>query len=236
MSVEVKDIVFHEIASLDDPAFPKVLRLYDEAFSQEIKQDRNVFSRLLTLRENSAFSKVNIFHLCLLEYGAQPVGMASFNYLRDIQAGFLGYIAVVKDKRGFGWGRLLMELCRRQVIEDALRSSGSRPEGIFAEIEKPELANDKEERHRRENRTNYFRNLGFQVFDKINYVQPAMIAGQVDVPLHLIFLPLGSASLVFSKKRWAETIRSIYANIYKMENVLSDEAAEGYIAKVLASF
>jgi GNAT superfamily N-acetyltransferase len=225
------DALVKEIFTPEEPGFNLAMNVYNRALPNELKQGREVFAGLL--RQGDTLGD-NLFHLICLAINDKALGMASFNYLRDIQAGFLGYIAVEARGRGKGFGKLLLDRAAGVIVADA-RKSHVQPLGIFTEIERPQDTEDKKEQVIRKKRAAFFKNHGFLAFQRIRYVQPALEKWQSDLRLHLLFWPFDPELRKFSKAAMTAFVQSLYKNIYEKENQVSNTVLTTLKSQVLVS-
>src|ERR1041385_2292810 len=94
-----------QLATVAEPAFPAVFRLYERAFSEGEKESLSSISAALAGRPGSA----DRYHvLAARDSSGGIVGGAFFHYVASIDAGFLGYLFVRPAYQHHGIGRLLL--------------------------------------------------------------------------------------------------------------------------------
>ncbi|MCL4562644.1 MAG: GNAT family N-acetyltransferase [Chloroflexi bacterium] len=117
-------------------------------------------------------------------------GVAIFSYYRDIRTGFLGYLAVDPHTRSQGLGSWLFQRSIEQLALDAVDLGDEKPMGMCLEVERPEAAQTDEEKQLRHRRIRFYRRLGAEIIEGVDFIGPPLKPDLPPVPYYLMFRPI----------------------------------------------
>jgi|GEM_PF-5565367 len=137
-------------------------------------------------------------------------GCASFFYLHDSNAGFIGYVRVRKNEGTQIIGNDLMRKIAQILARDAAECHKDKPTGCFGEVE--QLRMDTEDARKR---MLLWERKGARLLDA-PFSYPPIAEGQPPLPMHLIYYPANSAAPIdFSKDQIKCVAGEIYRAIYQ---------------------
>jgi GNAT superfamily N-acetyltransferase len=182
-----REVTIREILSPQDPAFSPMMDLYETSFAEDEREPRWKFARWVDPLNISAPLLYSAEHMLVCEVCDEPVGMVFFSYQRQVELGFLVYVAVNDKHRGKGYGRRLLAAAVERCHLDAHYLGGRLP-GCVMEVERMEDADpsDAEEIERRRQRLDLFAKLNAKLLSP-GYVQPALTPNGEPVPLNMMW-------------------------------------------------
>jgi GNAT superfamily N-acetyltransferase len=119
--------------------------------------------------------------------GEDVVGMGSAIYFANRNIGYLVYLAVREDLRGYGYGREIVQYLVSWIRRSASEMAGISPPVIFWEVRNPGDAPDETEKVHRQGRIKFYASLGAQVLP-VAYTCPPVQPGQPEVNYLLMVL------------------------------------------------
>lgn len=152
----------------------------------------------------------------------QTIGLAVAHLLRAVASTFLVYLAVDRERRSKGVGRMLFEETVRTGAAE-LNARGSTPTGTVWEIDDPAISVDAAELEVRLRRRTFFESLGGRAL-ALRYVQPP-IDGRTEVPMQLMFRPNAETAQV-EPPETAALVRAIYFEKYQQMNGIPEDVLE----------
>jgi GNAT superfamily N-acetyltransferase len=174
-------MILRKIAEVSDPAFAKAISLYESSFVSDERVDSDfVRSRL---EEGSRFEIVEV----VLE--SSFIGFAMLDAIEVRPGWLLGeilYFAIDPNVRGRGYGEVVYGLILDRFA-DASTNQGLKFAGLLYEVERPELALEEHDRKLRQRRLDFYCRLGGRPLEGIDYVQPSLGEGKVEVHMHLVY-------------------------------------------------
>lgn len=200
-------MTLRHLLSSDDPAFAATIALYESSFPE----DERIASEIVRDRLPNP-----LYPLLAIEEEGRFLGFAYLGFFEiDAQSTFVGFMffAVEPTHRGHGIGAEVYRKVYHYSI-DACQRLGRTMLGLIYEVERPELAENDQDRNVREHRLAFYERMGGKVLKGIEYVQPSLGEGKNPVPLHLMVHPgpegcsLSAHELhrVFMEKAWDVTI------------------------------
>lgn len=161
--------------------------------------------------------------------GAQVIAIAATTLLRDPPAVFVNYLAVAPARRGFGVGSRLLDFAWGSGVE-RLATSGRPQAALIWEVEIPELADQPQERMRRERRIGFYRRLGGEVIE-LDYRQPPLQPGTEPIAMHLMYRAADSGAAPDRAGRMA-LAEAIYREKYGAINQIAPEILTKLLRKM----
>lgn len=202
-----------EITDLQSSAFHRCMELYETSFPPE---ERKSIPRIKTLLEQQVYRlyAVELVTQCII------IGFALIMFCDEPAFLFIDNIVIDNALRGKGLGS---DLIRKLAVIQIPQSLG-----IFLEVEKPELAVDKEDQSIRTNRMNFYQRLGFIPLKDINYYFP--VHSGDPLPLFLMFKPVPGVHHL-TADTLKQMIKAIYYNIHSdVEN--SEDILQSFISNI----
>jgi len=176
-------MILRVVADPCDPAFERIVRLYETSFVPDERVDSGAIGARLS--DGSRFELLEA-----LDDG-RFVGFAmldAFELRPGRLIGLILYFAVLPELRGRGLGKAIYGLILERFSQ-AAAGEGLKLEGLLYEVERPELADDEADRTVREKRIEFYCHLGARPLEEIDYVQPSLGQGKKPVRLHLFYHP-----------------------------------------------
>ena len=93
-----------------------------------------------------------------------------------------------EDVRNKGYGPIPLQDALQQIRADGNQVTGWPYLGLVLEVERPETAENDEDRQLRERRIRFYLRNGAAVFDQTDYIAPPVAPGQPSLPFHLMIL------------------------------------------------
>jgi GNAT superfamily N-acetyltransferase len=191
----VPEADIRDIVDLDSPLGQEALAIYEQAFP-EAERD-SVENIAASLKNMAPETDVSHFRV-LLDQGA-VVGFSYFSSYKEYYLGYLKFIAVRAELRGKRYGPLLLKDALRQLRIDGRRATGWPYLGLILEVERPEAAENEEDRALRERRIKFYQRNGAVLLENLDYVAPPVSSGQPSLPFHLMVL---RAVPKYGMQRW----------------------------------
>lgn len=197
---ELLPVQFESVSADDLVSDTAWWRIYEESFPESERESDAVILHSLRVGVGFAFRA--------REAGA-TVGLATIHLLRRPAAVFLVYLAAGSAQRGRGIGSGLFDYAR-QFGARRLNDEGHGPAGVVWEVDRPDLADGRQEGERCKRRIAFFGKSGGVVLP-LPYAQPPL--GQKPVKMHLMFRPAAGAPLPAPEEQ-AAFARAIYFEKY----------------------
>ncbi|MEZ0395895.1 MAG: GNAT family N-acetyltransferase [Anaerolineales bacterium] len=158
-----------------DPLLPAWLDLYETAFPYEERVLISTFWRVLEKTETGAPPDVVLS--ALVDSQGNLSGMAAYQMLPSLAAGFLWYLAIAPGGRGHGLGSAYYHF----ILEDVFRSADL----LLFEVEIPAHCEEAERRRNAERRIVFYQRNGAALLTGIHYMQS--VGSHVPpTPMHLM--------------------------------------------------
>lgn len=122
-----------EVVKPDDPALPRAYALLKDTFSRNERVSQREWHDSLEERASNVWTDV-AWHLLVAERGKDVVGVASGNYLGNINLGIVGYLATVPHVRVRGLGTRLRHALINRFEDDAVRIARKPLAGLIGEV------------------------------------------------------------------------------------------------------
>jgi len=167
----------HKITSLDDAWLLPWLELYETAFPA--RERVLVAGLLMQIQEQSQESEGGAFFFAWIGADEEFKGMALYEV--EGETGLLWYLAIDPRWRGLGLGSYFYQALLQDMQNRDCRA-------LLFEVEKPEEAEDPEQRLLAERRIRFYQRLGAHLLTGITYLQ--FVGSHVPAtPMHLMVHP-----------------------------------------------
>jgi GNAT superfamily N-acetyltransferase len=184
-----------DITDLHTALGQQVLAIYERSFPEAERDPvENIAASL-----NPSDLGAEVTHLRALVEHEGVVGFTYFSSYQEYYLGFLKFIAVREDIRGKGYGPILLQDAIEQLRADGVRATGWPYLGLVLEVERPETAENVQDRQLRERRIQFYRRNGAIMIEGVDYIAPPVAAGQPSLPFHLMVL---RAVPKYGMQRW----------------------------------
>jgi GNAT superfamily N-acetyltransferase len=183
------------IHDLDTPLGREALAIYEQAFPEAERDPAADIAASLA----NANPAVEVAHFHALVEQGEVVGFSYLSTYNQYYLGYLKFIAVRADLRGKRYGPLLLQDALQQLRADGKRATGWPYLGLVLEVERPETADNDQDRRLRERRIQFYRRNGAVMLEGVDYVAPPVASGQPSLPFHLMVL---RAVPKYGMQRW----------------------------------
>ncbi|MBK9928118.1 MAG: GNAT family N-acetyltransferase [Anaerolineales bacterium] len=173
-----------EVTDLDSSLGRQALQIYERSFP-EIERDP-VENIATSLRNENPDKEVT--HLRVLIEDDVVAGFTYFSSYKEYYLGFLKFIAVREDIRGKGVGPILLQDAIQQVRADGVWATGWSYLGLVLEVERPEMAENDQDRQIRERRIQFYKRNGAVLIKDLDYIAPPLADDKPSIPFHLMVL------------------------------------------------
>lgn len=166
------NLTLHEVLSIQDPAWESWQAIYYESFPKNERMTERFFLRRL---KKKAAGRARNDHFLVMSEQDVPhriLGIAYFQVLRKLKAGYLWYLATRTGHRGQGLGAALYGDILRRVRD-------TKANILIFEVEQPELMAKRGAEHRElaVRRIEWYRRQGACFLGGVRYLQ------KVDAPV-----------------------------------------------------
>ena len=217
----MRDIIIHEVRPESKQQINALLSLFTKIFPE---YHRYALQIQKSIERGQMLNPKILPHHWLIEYNENFVGFTLFNYLMNGNFGFGRYIGVDPNFGSNGIGFEIIKNIVKQVGEDAKRFEQPPPLGFCTEVESPEQANSTDEIYLRRMRLDYFLKKCKAIELDVNYLEPQVISGQMqvspkrdfEVPMHLLLFTDDSIPGL-SVEETAIIVEKIYLDHYMLE-------------------
>jgi GNAT superfamily N-acetyltransferase len=189
------DADIRSVDDLDIPLAREALAIYEQAFPEA---ERDPIEHIAAALKN-ADPETAVSHFRVLVDEGAVVGFTYFSSYKEYYLGYLKFIAVRAELRGKRYGPVLLKDALRQLRLDGRRATGWPYLGLILEVERPETAENAEERALRERRIGFYQRNGAVMIENLDYVAPPVAPGQPSLPFHLMVL---RAVPKYGMQRW----------------------------------
>ena len=173
----------------------QALAIYEQSFPEAERDPvENIAANLVHFDP-----RTEVPHLRALVEQDSAVGFTYFSSYPEYYLGFLKFIAVRQDSRGKGYGPILLQDAIRQLRADGVHATGWPYLGLVFEVERPETAENDQDRQLRERRIQFYQRNGAKMIEGIDYIAPPVTVGQPSLPFHLMVL---RAVPKYGMQRW----------------------------------
>jgi GNAT superfamily N-acetyltransferase len=229
-----KGLNIREITSPDDKSLDILIPLYDMSFPDNVKEDPEVFRKVLGSEHISeSQGKTDRFHMLAAFEAEKPVGFISFNYIAKTKIGFVGYIVIEEKYRGHRIGEKLMKAMAKVITKDAKLAGAVSDNGIIFEVERAEDAKNEHERNVNRKRIAFFERIGAKIIP-IDYWQPPLHNEDDGVRLYFMCYKPNEKNQI-KKTDLVKIVKSIYDVIYATDDKVVKKKVEYCKNKTLAS-
>lgn len=216
MTIRWEEITYHNMNHLD-----KVLKIYDQAFPIEVREQHNTFISSL---KYASEMKPNSFRFLVGLEGEEIVSFATGHYLAKVNTGFVVYIATNPSVQSRGIGAMTLSKLEELLNQDSIMAGNNSLRALFLETEKQEIVQTVAEKEDCSKRNRFFIKNGYKKFEEINYLQPPLHNGEGNVPLNLLIKESHKNSIKL--KEIIETIIAIYKEKYYLINGIDKKILE----------
>ena len=217
----MSDIIIHEVQPEEQQYTKVLLSLFVKCFPEYTRYTSQIKESMELGRD---LNPKILPHHWLIEYNKKFVGFTLFNYVINGNFGFGRYIGVDPAFGRNGIGYEIIKNIVRQIDDDSKRFEQPFPLGFCAEVESPEQATNPDEINLRRMRLSYFINKCKAIELDVDYLEPQMISGQMQViktrklavPMRLLLFtdnPITSLSV----EEMALMVERIYLDHYMLE-------------------
>ncbi|MHB8125024.1 MAG: GNAT family N-acetyltransferase [Desulfitobacteriaceae bacterium] len=197
----VYSIEIINVTDLYSKEFNAVMEMYKREFPIE---EQKSYNQIKTLLLRNIYSLFVVRHKCF----EHLIGFAFVMFNSEPAFAFLDYIAIDPMFQRCGFGTLFFNSIVEMQKQNSL--------GIMLEFEKPELAENEQEKITREKRKQFYLRLGCQVLKGIDYRLPR--ANGEALPMILVFKPSSSIQVLPS-----EIVKQLIVTAYdKIHSDVSD--------------
>lgn len=184
-----------EITSED---FRYIIKIYENEFPIEERKSIKQIEILLS-------KKIYLLFIVRDKYSKRIIGFAFVMFNNYPEFIFLDYMAIDPMFQRCGFGTILFNTIAELQKPNSL--------GILLDIERPDLAQNEQEKTIREKRKQFYLRLGCHMLKGIDYRLPSNDGKAI--PMTLVFKPNGSIRILP-----ADTIKQLIVNVY--EKIHSD--------------
>jgi GNAT superfamily N-acetyltransferase len=189
-AVDIRDVTdLHSIAG------QQVVAIYEQSFPES---ERDPVENIAASLSTPAIGP-EVTHLRALVENNIVAGFTYFSSYQEHYLGFLKFIAIREDIRGKGYGSILLQDAIKQLRADGVRATGWPYLGLILEVERPETADNKQDRQLRERRIQFYQRNGAALIEGIDYIAPPVADGQPSIPFHLMVM---RAVPKYGMQRW----------------------------------
>lgn len=207
------------ICELKDPGGPiarQAFAIYEQSFPEEERDSIDNLAATIYRQAGPCPPRDRVDHFWAALNRQTVVGLAIFNYYREPRLAFFRYLAVREADRGRGYGAALFRRVVAQLPKDAAALAGLPPLGVCFEVERPEDAADEAGRRIRCARLRFYRRLGVQQLEGVNFVAPPLRPGLPAMPYHLMFCRAGPAEVPLTPALQREIVTTVLVKGYKL--------------------
>jgi GNAT superfamily N-acetyltransferase len=183
------------IADFGTPLGREALAIYEQAFPEA---ERDPVEHIAASLKN-ADPNTEVSHFRVLVDQDVVVGFTYFSSYKEYYLAYLKFIAVRAELRGKRYGPILLKDAIRQLRTDGRRATGWPYLGLVLEVERPETADNEQDRELRERRIRFYQRNGAVMIEHLDYVAPPVAPGQPSLPFHLMVL---RAVPKYGMQRW----------------------------------
>lgn len=201
-------IRIREIVSADDPAFRSAHALLRRAFTRAEMLPVSDWRNALRERAQGLWTD-QAWHLLVAERGKRLLGAATGTYLGNVNAGFIGYIAVEPGARAAGLGPRMRRALRRRFESDAHHSGWPALGALVGEVraDNPWLSH-------------LVRREGAIALD-FPYVQPSLGGSRAPVDLVLYYQPLRRRRKSLGAAEVRRLLYTMWRRVYRIPRPLA---------------
>jgi hypothetical protein len=211
-----------KISRLDNIQFREAYRIYEKAFTPELRMGLRGFDRAIKSKKQGQDQ-----HVFVAIFNGIVIGMATFGYFQKYNVGFIGYIVIGPQWENRGFGSKLYQSIVEQLLGDARKNKQSTLTALIYEVEKSELAKTNSEQETDLRRIRFFENAGGRIINA-TYIQPSLAIGLRQVELNLM-VHITQPGFIMTRS-WLITMgKGIYENVYGMKPYLPFQKQNKYL-------
>ncbi|MED1665554.1 GNAT family N-acetyltransferase [Brevibacillus laterosporus] len=225
------EIIWHDIKDIESPLIPHALDLYEQMFTEDLREPNDILLKGLT---NKGPTAPDTFHLLVgTNENQQVVAVSTFHYLATWNLGFIVYMMVNPAIQSGGVGSKMMSKIEKILQEDAQKHD-AKLTGFVLETEREEDAHDEEEQILTQRRLRFFNRNGLVPVKGIPYKQPPLWENTKEVPLHLL-VKWTKDTDGFLQEEWYRFVQDVYKEKYGKINNVKPEILHEMEAELLAN-
>ncbi|RAP26695.1 hypothetical protein C2W64_01411 [Brevibacillus laterosporus] len=225
------EIIWHDIKDIESPLMPHALELYEQTFTEDLREPNSILLKGLT---NEGPIAPDTFHLLVgTDENQQVVAVSTFHYLATWNLGFIVYMMVNPAIQSGGIGSKMMMQIEKILKEDA-QNHGTELVGLVLETEREEDAHDEEEQVLTQRRLRFFNRNGLVPVKGVPYKQPPLWENTKEVPLHLL-VKWTKDTDGFLQEEWYRFVQAVYKEKYGKINNVKAEILHQMEAELLAN-
>jgi len=226
-------LVLQELTSDKSPRLGAVFAMYEREFPLGERESRTAVRHWLHRKARNSLYP-NDYHVLVATTrdNRRIVAFAFFHYLADINAGFLGYMAVRPEFRNRGIGSWLFGQVKQRLALDAAERGLDVPDGVFMELEVPTAMPAVDARLR------FWRDLNTLPL-QIGWRYPRLQRRSEPATMYLAFSPMRTTARRIPTQRVRKAVVSIYRSVYgkrkanaDLRSVLRSIDGGGYVRPV----
>ncbi len=204
-------VKIREIVRPGDPAVARAHQMLRRYFHSGEVVDRTEWEHSLRERQASLWTDIR-WHLVVAEIDSRVVGLATGNYLGNVNHGLVGYLVVTPQARGLMIGPRLRDRLRALFARDAMQIRGEPLEAIVGEVrlDNPWL--------RSLTRHHMALPLAF------SYLQPRLRRGGRVIPLVLYYETFDRPRSRLSSRFLKKLLYTVWRRIYRISRPLQHAA------------
>ncbi|MGD7045691.1 GNAT family N-acetyltransferase [Jeotgalibacillus proteolyticus] len=222
MAIKWDEITLENLTHLD-----RVFELYDQAFPIEVRESHSIFVNSIEYARNK---KPNNFRFLVGFEGEQLVSFATGHYFAEANIGFIVYIVNDPFVRGKGLGAKTLLKLEELLNKDAVLAGNKQLKAIILETETQEMVHTKEEKEDCIKRNRFFERNNYKQYERIDYLQPPLHLGDINVPLNLFIKNQQRIEITEAEIRVA--IRAIYKEKYYVVNQIDKNVLNKCLEKM----
>lgn len=216
-------------ATMDNPIYVEdALAFYDDSFPLEVREPHEIFWESLRYAKNNS---QNNFHFLIGFEGEQIVSFATGHYIKEVNSGFIVYIAAKPAKRSKGLGTKTLRKMEEILLEDATNAGFQSIRSVVLETEKQEVVQTETEKQDCLRRNRFFERNQYRKYEEIEYYQPPLHEGGESVPLNF-YIRNFEENRQFSKEEVSRIIRAIYREKYQSVNGIDQRVLKDCISQM----
>jgi GNAT superfamily N-acetyltransferase len=216
----MKDVEIKEIKSAADFPLDEIRKLYESSFRIDERVPWEFFEYDLKKKRRKT---EGILHVFSVRKGTEIIGFGLSIFYWEFS--YPAYIAIAKKCRNKGIGSQLVMKIKEVAFRDAEKYRVT-PLILF-EVEKPELARNKDEKSAIFNRIKFYQKFNALFLD-VDYIEPPLLGKEL--PMYLVILTSPEINSIKS-----EALIRYVTTIYRQEYYLPPKKQEKYLQILINS-